>query len=55
MNNCIFCECLDCGNVFSIPVGFLTYGGKYKVEIGAVADNGNRTFMEYEITTAKRP
>lgn len=20
MNNCIFCECVDCGNVFSIPV-----------------------------------
>ena len=20
MNNCIFCQCLECGNVFSIPV-----------------------------------
>lgn len=42
-------------NVFSIPVGFLTFGSKYKVEIGAVGRNGNRTFVEFEITTAKRP
>ena len=42
-------------NVFSIPVGFLILGADYKVEIGAVAKNGNRTFVEYGISTAKRP
>ena len=42
-------------NEFSIPAGFLIAGADYKVEIGAVARNGNRTFVEYEISTAKRP
>jgi hypothetical protein len=41
-------------NEFSVPAGFLIAGAEYKVEIGAVGKNGNRTFVEYEITTAKR-
>jgi hypothetical protein len=42
-------------NVFSVPVGFLVSGAEYKVEIGTVAKNGNRTFVEYSISTANRP
>jgi len=42
-------------NAFSVPVGFLMLSADYKVEIGAVAKNGNRTFVEYEISTVKRP
>lgn len=40
-------------NAFSVPTGFLIAGADYKVEIGAVGKNGNRTFVEYEVTTAR--
>ncbi len=42
-------------NEFSVPAGFLVAGAQYKVEIGSVGKNGNRTFVEYEISTAKAP
>ncbi len=43
---------------FALPLalaGFLVAGAQYKVEIGSVGKNGNRTFVEYEISTAKAP
>jgi len=36
----------------SIPSGFLVAGSKYKVEVGAVWKNGNRTFVESEFVAA---
>lgn len=36
----------------SIPAGFLVAGGKFKVEVGAVWKNGNRTFVEREFAVA---
>ena len=38
----------------SIPSGFLVAGTKYKVEVGAVWKNGNRTFVEREFVAAAR-
>lgn len=38
----------------SIPPGFLVAGSKYKVEVGAVWKNGNRTFIEREFVAAAR-
>lgn len=38
----------------NIPQGFLVAGSKYKVEIGAVWKNGNRTFIEREFVAAAR-
>ena len=36
---------------FAVPEGFLIPGGAYKVAIGTVAENGNRTFVEATFTT----
>lgn len=38
----------------SIPSGFLVAGSKYKVEVGAVWKNGNRTFIEREFVATGR-
>lgn len=39
---------------FSIPDGFLVGDTEYKVEIGAVLQSGNRTFVERNFSAAKR-
>jgi hypothetical protein len=37
---------------FQLPPGYLRPGTEYKLAIGAVAGNGNRSFVEIEIETA---
>lgn len=39
---------------FTIPEGFLAPGTEYKLAIGTVARDGNRSFMETSFTTASR-
>jgi len=39
---------------FSIPTGFLTSAAKYKLAVGAVSKDGNRSFQEFEFTASKR-
>jgi hypothetical protein len=38
---------------FTVPNGFLRAGQSYKVEIGTVAKDGNRSFIEAGFTTAR--
>lgn len=38
---------------FTLPEGFLRAGETYKVEIGTVAKDGNRSFIEASFTTAR--
>lgn len=39
---------------FSIPTGFLASAVKYKLAVGAVLKDGNRSFQEFEFTASKR-
>jgi hypothetical protein len=38
---------------FTLPDGFLRAGETYKVEIGTVAKDGNRSFIEAGFATAR--
>ena len=39
---------------FTVPAGFLVSGTPYKLEIGAVAPDGNSSFIETTFTTARK-
>lgn len=45
---------LGTANSFAVPDGFLEPGTKYKVAIGAVGKDGNKSFVESDFTTAPR-
>lgn len=38
---------------FTVPDGYLKADSEYKIAVGAVAENGNRSFVEIEIETGK--